>query len=183
MVAWRTSECVSPQTARLCLRAPVEQDSEAIAAIAGDWEIARRLARVPHPYTAADLRFFFDQVVRTEPTWAIIWRQTDKLIGMVGLSPASDDRSAELGYYVSRDYWGQGVATEAGQAIVRVAFETFGYHKLTSGYFADNPASGRVLAKLGFTVVGNSHRRCLAESRDKPAVEVVRWTGSGAARA
>jgi RimJ/RimL family protein N-acetyltransferase len=159
-------------TVRLHLRRPVEQDADAIISIAGDWEVARRLARMPHPYTDADLRFFFDRVVPKEPTWAIVWRQTSRLIGMIGLAPAPDGRSAQLGYYVARDHWGRGIATEAARAITRVGLETFGYLKLTSGYHADNPASGRVLAKVGFTVVGTSSRPCLAEGKDKTSVEV-----------
>jgi RimJ/RimL family protein N-acetyltransferase len=159
-------------TARLHLRQPAEADVSAIIAIAGDWEVARRLARVPHPYTAADVRFFFDHVLPNEPTWAILWRETSQLIGMIGLVPAPDGRSAELGYYVARDHWGRGVATEAARAITRVGFESFGYLKLTSAYQSDNPASGRVLAKLGFTMVGISSRPCLAEGNDKSSVEV-----------
>ena len=57
-------------TARLHLRPPVEQDAAAIISIAGDWEVARRLARVLHPYTDTDVRFFLDHVVPNEPTWA-----------------------------------------------------------------------------------------------------------------
>ncbi len=159
-------------TARLHLRPPVEQDADTIIAIAGDWEVARRLARMPHPYTEADLRFFFNHVVPNEPTWAILWRETGRLIGMMGLAPAPDGRSAELGYYIARDHWGRGIATEAALAITRVGFETFGYAKLTSGYHTDNPASGRVLAKLGFITVGTSSRPCLAEGKEKPCVEV-----------
>jgi [ribosomal protein S5]-alanine N-acetyltransferase len=160
-------------TARLHLRPPVEEDAAAIISIAGDWEVARRLARVPHPYTDADVGFFFNQVVPNEPTWAILWRETSRLIGMIGLAPAPDGGSAELGYYVSRDHWGRGVATEAALAIIAIGFETFGYLELTAGYHADNPASGRVLAKLGFTIVGAANRPCLAEGKDKSAVEVV----------
>ena len=159
-------------TGRLHLRRPVEQDADAIISIVGDWEVARRLARAPHPYTRADLRFFLDHVVPNEPTWAILWRETSRLIGIMGLAPAPDGRSAELGYYIARDHWGRGIATEAALAITRFGFESFGYLKLTSGYHTDNPASGRVLAKLGFTIVGASTRPCLAEGKDKSAVEV-----------
>src|SRR5271154_2604299 len=97
-------------TERLHLRRPVEQDADAIIAIAGDWGVARRLARVPHPYTDAGLRFFFNHVVPSEPTWAILWRQTGRLIGMIGLTPAPDGRCAELGYYIACDHWGRGIA-------------------------------------------------------------------------
>lgn len=85
-------------TARLRLRQPVEQDAGAIISIASDWEVARRLSRVPHPYTDVDVRVFFDHVVPNEPTWAILWRQSGRLIGMISLMPALDGRSAELGY-------------------------------------------------------------------------------------
>src|ERR1700678_1877727 len=88
-------------TARLHLRRPVEGDADAIISIAGDWEVARRLARVPHPYTDADVRFFFSHVVPNEPTWAILGRQIRRLIGMIGLAPSPDRRSAELGYYIA----------------------------------------------------------------------------------
>jgi RimJ/RimL family protein N-acetyltransferase len=165
------------ETARLCLREPVEQDADAIIAIVGDWEVARRLARIPHPYTAADVRFFFDHVVPNESTWAIVWRQSMRLVGMIGLAPADDGLSAELGYYVARDCWGCGVATEAARAIIQIGFGPLGYRKLTSGYFADNPASGRVLAKVGFAIVGQSNRPCVAEGRDKASVEVEREAG------
>jgi RimJ/RimL family protein N-acetyltransferase len=159
-------------TARLHLRRPVEGDAEAIIAIAGDWEVACRLARMPHPYTEADVRFFFGHIVPHEPTWAIVWRETGRLIGMIGLAPAPDGRSAELGYYVARDHWGRGIATEAALTIARIGFQSFGYPKLTSAYYTDNPASGRVLAKVGFTVVGTSSRPCLAEGKNKAVVEV-----------
>jgi RimJ/RimL family protein N-acetyltransferase len=168
-----TRPTITPlDTARLHLRQPLEHDADAIISIAGDWEVARRLARVPHPYTDADVRFFLNHVVPNEPTWAILWRQTSRLIGVIGLAPAPDGRSAELGYYIARDHWGRGVATEAGLAITRVGFESFGYLKLSSGYHADNPASGRVLEKLGFAIVGTSSRPCLAEGRDKSSVDV-----------
>ena len=161
-------------TARLHLRRPVEHDAGAIICVAGDWEVARRLARVPHPYTNADAHFFLSHVVPNESTWAIVWRETSRVIGMMSLAPAADGRSAELGYYIARDQWGRGVATEAGLAITRVGFESFGYFKLTSGYHADNTASGRVLAKLGFSIVGTSIRPCLADGEDKPSVDVER---------
>jgi RimJ/RimL family protein N-acetyltransferase len=159
-------------TERLCLRQPVGSDAEAVVAICGDWEVARRLSRVPHPYGHSDYRFFLEQVVVMEPTWAVVLRETHELAGIIGLSPHQDGQGAELGYYIARAHWGQGLATEAGQAIVRLGTEDIGYARLTSGYHADNPASGRVLAKLGFKLLGVSNRMCLAEGKDKPAIDV-----------
>ena len=130
-------------TRRLHLRRPVEADASAIVAIAGDWEVARRLGRVPHPYTQEDFRVFMEHVVPSEQTWAIVVRRSDELVGVISLVPHGESRSAELGYYVGRSHWGQGLATEAAQAIVRMGLEDMGYAKLTSRYHADNPASGR----------------------------------------
>jgi RimJ/RimL family protein N-acetyltransferase len=160
-------------TRRLYLRQPTEQDAEAISAIAGDWEVARRLGRMPHPYTDTHYRFFLDHVVPNEPTWVILWRQTESIIGVIGLKPDADGESAELGYYIDRNCWGRGVATEAARAVVQAGISSLGYRKLKSGYHMDNPASGCVLRKVGFTVVGTSNRPCLAEGRDKPSVEVA----------
>ncbi len=159
-------------TARLHLRPPTAVDTDAIVAIANDWEVLRQTGRMPHPYTAADARFFLDQVVPNEPTWAITWKQTASLIGIIGLVPSPDGQSAELGYYLGRHHWGQGVATEAARAVIEVAFRSFGYRKLMAGYFADNVTSGRVLEKLGFVVVGRSNHACRAEGRSKPSIDL-----------
>ena len=100
------------------MRCPVEADASAIIAIAGDWDVARRLGRMPHPYSHEDFRFFMERVVPSEPTWAIVLRQTNELVGVIGLNPHGDNRSAELGYYVGRPHWGRGFATEAAEADV-----------------------------------------------------------------
>lgn len=141
-------------------------------AIAGDWEVARRLARVPHPYTQEHFRFFMDHVIPDEPTWAIVSRQSAQLVGVIGLHPNDDGRSAELGYYMARPCWGYGIATEAARVIVRVSFDVFRYVKLTSGYQVDNLASGRVLEKLGFEPCGRSDRPCLADGTTRPSIDV-----------
>jgi ribosomal-protein-alanine N-acetyltransferase len=159
-------------TRRLHLRCPVAADASAIIAIAGDWDVARRLGRVPHPYTQEDFRFFIESVVPSEPTWAIVARRSDELVGVISLVPHGEGRSADLGYYVGRPHWGQGLATEAAQAIVRMGLEAKCYAKLTSRYHANNPASGRVLAKVGFKPVGRSNTLCLAEGENKPSIEV-----------
>ena len=158
-------------TARLSLRRPAERDGEAIISIVGDWDVARRLARVPHPYGPDDARFFLERVVPAEWVWAITLRGEDRLLGAVGLTP--EEETAELGYWLSQAHWGLGIATEAAQAIVDFGFERLGLAHLTSGYFEDNPASGRVLTKLGFIETGRVIRRCLAVGGEVPSVRMV----------
>jgi RimJ/RimL family protein N-acetyltransferase len=140
--------------------------------IVGDWEVARRLARVPHPYGPDDARFFLDQVVPVEWVWAITLEGADTLIGAVGLTPENDADTAELGYWLSRAYWGRGITTEAARAVVSFGFESLGLPVLTSGYFEDNPASGQVLHKLGFVEAGRVMRPCLAAGGEVPSVRM-----------
>ena len=138
----------------------------------GDWELARRLGRVPHPYTETDARFFLDVVVPSEWVWAIVLRTSGELAGMVGLTPESDPNVAELGYWLGRQHWGIGIATEAARTVVGYGFQTLGLQRITSGYFQDNPRSGRVLSKLGFVETGCAERPCCAVGSVVPSVEL-----------
>jgi RimJ/RimL family protein N-acetyltransferase len=84
-----------------------------------------------------------------------------RLIGGIGLHDQNGE--AEIGYWLTRDVWGQGYATEAGQAVVSMARDSLRLRRLVSGHFVDNPASGRVLTKLGFHPTGQTvPRECRA---------------------
>lgn len=159
-------------TDRLLLRRPKDGDVDAIVSIVGEWEVARRLARVPHPYGPADAVFFLEQVVPAEWVWAITLKGSDKLVGVVGLTPDESEGTAELGYWLSTAQWGRGIATEAGKAALSYGFEILGLPYITSGFFEENPASGRVLEKLGFVETGRAMRPCLAAGSEVPSVEV-----------
>lgn len=98
-------------TERLSLRRPDDRDVDSIVAVVGDWEVARRLARVPHPYGLSDARFFLAHVVPAEWVWAITLRGCDTLVGVIGLTPEDGAGSAELGYWLSPGHWGSGIAT------------------------------------------------------------------------
>ena len=147
------------RSTRFSLRKPVEKDVPAIVSIAGDWEVASRLARMPHPYCEENARFFLAEIVPNELVWAIVDRRSDQMVGVIGLAPCEHPPgSIELGYYVGRQHWGQGTATEAGAVVAALGIGLVGQRNLRSGYFVDNPASGRVLKKLGFVTVGTSER-------------------------
>lgn len=159
-------------TKRLLLRRPQDSDVDAIVGIVGDWEIARRLARVPHPYGQADARFFLDHVVPVEWVWAITLIGFTDLIGAVGLTPEEGTGTAELGYWLSPDCWGRGIMSEAAGALVSYGFEALKLPFIESGYFEENAASGRVLEKLGFTRTGRTMRPCLSVGVDMPSVKM-----------
>lgn len=159
-------------TERLSLRRPDARDVDRIVSIVGDWEVACRLARVPHPYGPDDARFFLERVVPTEWVWAITLRGSDELIGAIGLTPEKDQDTAELGYWLSPVYWGRGITTEAARPVVSFGFEALDLPYLTSGYFLDNTASGRVLDKLTFVETGHVMRSCLASGGEKPSMRM-----------
>ena len=91
----------------------------------GDWEVARRLGRVPYPCSQENVRFFSEHVVPNEPTWAIVLRQTDELVGVVSLVPHGESQCAELSYYLGRSHWGEGLVTETVEVRINtiVAFK------------------------------------------------------------
>lgn len=159
-------------TPRLVLRHPEHRDADAIVAAIGDRDVARRLARVPHPYGPGDAAFFLNRIVPHEWVWAITRSHDDTLIGAVGLTPSETTDVAELGYWLGRSHWGSGIATEAAQAVLAFGFGALALRTITSGYFLSNPASGRVLEKLGFVETGPAMRPCLAEGGDVPSMEV-----------
>lgn len=146
-------------------------DFEAIVSIGGDWDVAGRLARVPYPYGPDDAQFFLEEVVPSECVGAITLIGDNALLGAVGLTAEEGRHSAELGYWLSPAHAGQGIATEA-TTVVRFGFESLRLPLITSGYFEDNPASGRVLRKLGFIETGQGERSSVASGSTVPSVEM-----------
>ena len=161
------------------LRALTADDVGEIAVLANDWDIARRMTRLPYPYAIEDARFYIQEIVPHELAWGIASGAGGALLGIAGMVPHTTEKIAELGYWLGRPHWGKGIATEAARAIVEYGFGTLGLAALTSGCFVDNVPSWRVLTKLGFAETGRSHCACLAEGRDLPFVamrlEAANW--------
>ena len=143
---------------RLLLRPPFAEDWQAVLSGIADKGVVRNLARAPWPYVEDDARRFVALPVEPKTPRFLITRARDAaLIGCIGIDATRD--GVELGYWIARPFWGQGYATEAGRAMLGIA-RLCGHERLTAGHFLDNPASGRVLEKLGFEptdVVGTRH--------------------------
>lgn len=84
---------------------------------------------------------------------------------------------SELGYWFGRPFWGMGLATEAAAALLGYAFDILSLRLIRSGVFADNPASLRVQAKLGFRRVGASIKRSLARRAEVAHIDTVLTPG------
>ena len=147
------------RTERLLLRPIWPEDASALHQAIADEEIIRNLARAPWPYTQAEAsRFAAVEHSTMFPSFMLMLR-TDgapRLIGSCGLGDRQG--AAELGYWISKPYWRQGFAVEAAKAVVSIA-RTLGHRKLVAGHFIDNPASGRVLRKVGFQPLGRVEQR------------------------
>jgi RimJ/RimL family protein N-acetyltransferase len=143
------------RTKRLLLRPGFPEDAQALAEAIADQAIVRNLATAPWPYALRDAEAFLaaprDPVL---PSFLIAER-TDgapRLVGACGLGRRPSG-AVELGYWVARQHWGRGIATEACAALIDIA-GALRLPQLEGSHFVDNPASGRVLEKLGFEPTG-----------------------------
>lgn len=161
------------RTSRLLLRPIFPEDAAQLAQAIGDEVVVRNLATAPWPYAVDDAERFIATAANNPllPSWVMMLRTagTPRLMGGIGIGQR-DDGTLELGYWVARRYWGLGFATEAGCHAVRTA-RVLNLPRLTAGHFADNPASGAVLRKLGFRATGEIGQRfSLARGGDTPCV-------------
>ncbi|MDH6233869.1 ribosomal-protein-alanine N-acetyltransferase [Mesorhizobium soli] len=139
-------------TERLVLRPTNVSDAERAFEIQSDWEVTRMLRMVSFPPDGAEISHWFADHERewmAGEAYRFAVELQDRLIGIVDVDGISG-REGELGYWFERASWGRGYALEAAQAVVQFAFSRIGLSKLRSGHAADNPASGKVLRKLGF---------------------------------
>lgn len=162
------------RTQRLTLRPGWPEDAPALTAAIAHEAVAFRLARLPWPYTIDHARAWLAQESRSGEVSRVILAHDGgeaRLVGGIGIHPDGD--AHEIGYWLTPDAWGRGYATEAARAMLGIARYAMGLKRLTSGHFIDNPASGRVLAKLGFHPTGVVSRHCLAQGVDKPCATLA----------
>jgi RimJ/RimL family protein N-acetyltransferase len=143
------------RTPRLLLRPGFPEDAPALATAIADEAIARNLANVPWPYRMRDAEAFLASPRDPVLPSLLIFERTQcapQLVGACGLGRRPSG-AVELGYWIATGHWGQGFATEACGALVAIA-RTLGLARLEGSHFIDNPASARVLEKLGFEPLG-----------------------------
>ncbi len=148
------------ETERLTLRVYTLSDIPALMPLIGAREVAATTLRIPHPYAESDARDFIARTREgllggSELRLGIVVRDSDTLCGGVGLRIEGDHRRAELGYWIGVPYWGNGYATEAAKAVVKYGFRTLGLHRIFASHFANNPASAKVLRKIGMRHEGS----------------------------
>ncbi|MBV7259561.1 GNAT family N-acetyltransferase [Erythrobacter crassostreae] len=158
---------------RLLLRPIWPEDWQGVLSGIADEGVVRNLASAPWPYAAEDARKFVSLPIDPMFPRFLITRARDaQVVGCIGIDAMDDDAGViELGYWIARPYWGQGFATEAGAAALKVA-RALGHQNLVASHFLDNPASGAVLRKLGFKPTGRVvERHSCGRGEDAPTAE------------
>jgi RimJ/RimL family protein N-acetyltransferase len=156
-----TPETTSPtpeppilETEHLILRPFRLEDAPDFERLIAPFEVTDGTLSFPHPvpegWGLERINRMFTTFVAGEHTeFAITSRQTNDLMGGIGLSITARHKRGHLGYWLGVDHWGKGYATEAAQAVLRYGFATLGLHRIEAGHYPRNLASGRVLEKIG----------------------------------
>jgi RimJ/RimL family protein N-acetyltransferase len=146
------------RTERLFLRPGWAEDTPELTRAIADQATVRNLSRVPWPYREEHAREWLarEQDTRLPCLLVTLPEAGGRIVGVCGLH--AEDGRPTLGYWIARAFHGRGYATEAGRGIVALS-RLAGHRRLNADHFVDNPASGRVLRKLGFAATGRTFTR------------------------
>ena len=146
-------------TDRLILRGFEQGDAPLIQILAGNYEIAKMTLNIPHPYEKG----MAESWINTHQTdydagggviFAITKGSNQELMGAIGLVINQRFNRAELGYWIGKPHWGRGYATEAASELLRYGFQDLKLNKIHATHMTRNPASGRVMQKIGMESEG-----------------------------
>jgi len=146
------------ETQRLLLRPFHLSDAHDVQMLAGNKRVSEFTLNIPYPY----LDGMAEEWISIQPenwrkgnqvVFAIVNKDTSILLGTVGLVKTKDFE-VELGFWVGEPYWGQGYCTEAVKSLFDYSFEKLEVEKIIARYLSINPASGRVMEKVGMCYVG-----------------------------
>lgn len=160
------SDCPVLLSQRLVMRAPHEEDIDALAHLANNAAVATMVSRMPHPYTARDAADFVRRTNAGEIgkcVYAIIKAENGEFLGCCALEPhANDADTLEIGYWLGEPHWNRGYATEAAHALIDMAFRTRDIAHIDARCRVTNIASRRVIQKCGFQFQGSGMVASLA---------------------
>ena len=147
------------RTARLILRPFTLDDAPAVQRLVSSYEVALNTLFIPHPYPEGGAAEWIGkhQAEFDENRIHHFAIDDGEVAGVVALVMKAEGL-AEIGYWVGVPYWGRGYATEAAAEVVRYGFEDIGLQRIFAGHFTRNPASGRVLQKVGMQYEGTLRR-------------------------
>jgi len=172
------------KTPRLSLRPFELSDAKDVQRLAGDRAIADKVFHIPHPYEDG----MAEEWISTHQPgfeegehaiFAIVLGGKNLLIGAITLTIRLEYERAGLGYWIGKPYWNCGYCTEAGRAVLQYGFETLNLNRIWASHMTRNPASGRVMQKLGMIHEGTARQHTkkwnLFESLEFYAILKSEW--------
>ncbi|MCL1679685.1 GNAT family N-acetyltransferase [Elizabethkingia miricola] len=140
------------ETERLILSPLKESDIPLITEYLQEKIISDNTSHIPYPYSESDARTWIkmsDDALTAKTGYTFAIREKEgKIIGAIGLHDRGDDK-AELGYWIAVPFWNKGYATEAASAILNFGIKELKFHKIYATHFIHNPASGKIMEKIG----------------------------------
>src|SRR5690349_17194881 len=143
-------------------------DAESLAKHANNRKIWLGLRDAfPHPYTLDDAKSFLAGSIPGLPKLHFCIDIGGEAVGGIGLRPGEDvhRHTAEFGYWIAEEFWGQGIMSEIVPAFVDYAFEKFSLSRIFAMPHSSNPASVRVLEKAGFEFEGRLHKHVIKDGQ------------------
>lgn len=158
------------ETPRLLLRPFTLADASDVQRLAGAPEVAGTTLNMPHPYEDGVAEAWIGGHAARFTSgggvnYAVTLRADGALMGSVSLIVTRRHRRAELGYWLGVPFWGRGYMTEAAGALVGHGFSLLDLHKIEATHMTRNPASGRVMDKIGMVREGLLHGHILKNGR------------------
>ena len=153
----------SIETARLILRPFRLSEARVVQSLAGERDIADTTLHIPHPYEDGMAE---EWISKHQPkfeagellNFAVVLRSSGELVGAIGLRLVSRFNRAELGYWIGKPYWNNGYCTEAGYAVLQYGFSVLKLNRIHASHLTRNPASGRVMQKMGMAHEGSARQ-------------------------
>lgn len=145
------------ETERLWLENWQPEDLAAFRPIATHTEVMRYIADGKPWSDERIAQFIARQIAHTERLgyclWKLIDQENGRLVGHCGMQPLYDTGDTEIGWWLARDQWGRGMATEAARAVLRYGFEVIGLPRIVAIAWPENRASINIMRKLGMDFV------------------------------
>jgi len=164
------------KTKRLVLKKPTKKiNKKLIVSQIGDWEVAKWLSDVPYPYTEQKAEEWLNNINDDDLLFSIF--RNNSLIGGVGLSLEEDNDLGfgiwDLGFWIGRDHWCKGYATEAAMGLIQYVKKEFNFKQIKACYIKGNTGSSNVLRKLGFEEIGECAEYFLSRKKTMPCIKLL----------
>ena len=158
-------------TQRLVLKRPDKTINKRVfASLVGDWDIAKWLSDVPFPYTEKHAEKFIKRSSPDDLRFSVFYDEI--LVGGVGVS-FEENNQLDLGYWIAKDYWGNGFATEASKGLIDYVKNETEFKAITACYVKGNKTSAKVLKKLGFIEIGECEEYFLSRKETVSCVDLI----------